>query len=102
MPFDAAPTAEVSLRVQKLQRLLDLLPRSGSQASFHTCLWSEARKDPWLLGLGLPGSVTPMYASVAKFFGLDPYGYDMPYLFGPKSALEKAGQLQQLIKEAQR
>lgn len=101
MPFDAAPTAEVSLRVQKLQRLLDLLPRSGAQGSFSTCLWSEARKDPWLLGLGLQGSLMPMYVHVAQFFGLNPDDYEAHRLFGIKPASQKAFHLQQLIKEAE-
>jgi len=56
MPFDnapeRAPSEELSL-YERLQILRELVPKSGNQESWRTCLWSVARRDKRLRAAGL-------------------------------------------------
>lgn len=67
------PTAEkmpTMTRLEKLQALKALLPASGRQGSWETCLWSEARKFKPFLDAGMP----PSKESVYEFFGFKSLG----------------------------
>src|SRR5258707_3671578 len=56
MPFDntpeRAPSEELSL-YERLKILRELVPKSGNQGSWRTCLWSFARRDKRLPAAGL-------------------------------------------------
>src|SRR5260370_26527210 len=56
MPFDnapeRAPSEELSL-YERLKILRELVPKSGNQGSWSTCLWSVARRDKRLRAAGL-------------------------------------------------
>jgi hypothetical protein len=58
MPFDnapsteKAPSGELSL-YERLKILRELVPQSGDQNDFRTCLWSVARRDERLRAAGL-------------------------------------------------
>src|SRR5260370_4882777 len=56
MPFDnapeRAPSEELSL-YERLKILRELVPKSGNQGSWSTCLWSLARRDKRLRAAGL-------------------------------------------------
>jgi len=56
MPFDnapeTAPSEELSL-YERLKILRELVPKSGNQGSWSTCLWSVARRDKRLRAAGL-------------------------------------------------
>ncbi len=56
MPFDnapeRAPSEELSL-YERLKILRELVPKSGNQGSWSTCLWSVARRDKRLCAAGL-------------------------------------------------
>src|SRR5260370_1170927 len=58
MPFDNAPSTEKAPRgelplYERLKILRELVPQSGDQGDFRTCLWSVARRDERLRAAGL-------------------------------------------------
>lgn len=97
MPFDNAPIGDLSL-YEKLQILRELVPKSGNQTSWGTCLWSVARRDERLLAAGLrrfdAGHGNGPGHGIGTFFGCD------DAIFGKASKADKAGYLDRAIERA--
>jgi hypothetical protein len=91
MPFDGTPPKKELSIYEKLVILRELLPQSGDQDGWNTCLWSVARRDARLLAAGLtPTSVADLSAIV--FFG------GRVAIFGDADKEEKAWLLDQAIR----
>ena len=101
MPFDnapeRAPSEELSL-YERLKILRELVPKSGDQTSWGTCLWSVARRDERLLAAGLrrfdAGHGSGPGYGIGTFFGCD------DAIFGKASRADKAGYLDRAIERA--
>ncbi len=101
MPFDnapeRAPSEELSL-YERLKILRELVPKSGDQTSWGTCLWSVARRDERLLAAGLgrfdAGHGNGPSYDIGTFFGCD------DAIFGKASRADKAGYLDRAIERA--
>src|SRR5258707_12870880 len=94
MPFDnapeRAPSEELSL-YERLKILRELVPKSGNQGSWSTCLWSVARRDKRLRAAGLA------QYDVATGMGPRPGVNDFfggPYFWGAARPAGQGGGLQ--------
>jgi hypothetical protein len=99
MPFDMMPTVETEkhLIFKRLLVLRELLPKTGDQGSWYTCLWSEARDNRELRELGMRGGThSPLEQDHVLFgpnagiyFGGSDSRYKMTFLNEDIAALEQ-------------